>query len=133
MEGKTDAHVLDGSPVTVSFAGREYVWRQKPRREQRKIRNRLADIAGLVVRVSQADTGGQLAHSVECVNEIIEFCEDNHPEMSDDMDSIESHIRKTGMIGVQELISGVYNPLFEAWLKPWLSGDDDEPAQKKRI
>lgn len=132
MKDKTDSEILDGSPVVVSFDGVEYTWRQKPRRQQRKVRNELANVAGIVFGMGSTDKPSeQVSLSVEVVNAILDFCEDNHPGMADDIEHIEHRIQRGGMESIGSLIQDVFIPIYQAWLEPWIAGDDSEETEKK--
>jgi hypothetical protein len=41
---KTDAEILDGSPIDITFNGKTYTWRPLSRRKQRRVRAELLSI-----------------------------------------------------------------------------------------
>lgn len=127
MDEKSDAHILDGSPVVVTFNDVEYTWRQFPRREQRKIREELFSIAAVIGNAATDQELSDMDRGVgmlKGVNLMITFCEDHHPEMNRDMDSIERHIIDNGIDGMRSFIQDVYKVLFDAWVNPWIPDDE---------
>jgi len=127
---RTDADILNGSPVVTKFNGRKYVWVQKPRRQQRQIRTELLKIASLLFDVDNMGDVDKAICSLEVVNSILEFCEDNHPDMLADIDDIETYIKTSGANSFTELIKDVYIVLYKEWLEPWLSGDSETKKKK---
>jgi len=126
---RTDAQILDGSPVVTKFNGKKYVWHQKPRREQRKIRTELLKIAGMLFSIDGMGDIDKAMCSLVSVNAILDFCEDNNPDMLSDIDEIETYIKTSGAHSFVELLQDVYMVLYQEWLDPWLSGD---PETKKK-
>ena len=130
---KTDAEILDGSKVITEFNGCEYLWKPQARRKQRQIRSRLMDIAGQIFNVVSASETGKAQFSVDGVNQVLDFCEDYHEGMERDMDRIELYLKANTSTGFSELIEGVYMPLFNDWLKPWITdGDDSDDGDKPK-
>lgn len=129
-EGKTDHEILDGSPVVTTFNGKRYVWRQQMRREQRNVRSRLMDIAVHVAPIMSAPDIAKAALSIDAVNMILNLAEDYCPEMLAKIDLIEDSIRRDGLAGTLGIIEGVYQPLVEAWLEPWLRPDGEDDTGK---
>jgi hypothetical protein len=127
---RSDAEIMDGSPITTTFNGIDYVWRQHPRREQRKIRERLLGIAGILYGVDAKSEMDQAACSLESVNAILEFCEDYNGDMLDDIDDIENYIQTSGAHSFVELVQNVYIVLYEAWLAPWIEGDPKKKTKR---
>lgn len=124
--GKTDAEILDGSPFVVTFNGVDYEWRQHPRNVQRRARGKLMHVAGSLANVANATEDlerGALAF--DAVSDVLEFCEEYNPAMKADMDSIDAYIMKRGVESFEEIISDVFQPIFDEWLKPWIDGGDD--------
>lgn len=132
MGTRTDQDILDGSPITVAFGGQEYTWHQKPRREQRKVRTALLSIAGSLSSIEGQTEMDQATGSLDVINAILEFCEDYNPDMCDDIERIEGHIKAKGMIAFAELIEAVYMPIYTAWLEPWIAGDDKAKKKTKK-
>ena len=120
---RTDAEILDNTPLIIRFNEIDYEWVQRPRREQRKIRSRLLDIGVLIYGVEGKVATEQAVVSLEAVNAILEFCEDFNDDMLEDIDDIEAYIKSNGALGFGSLFSDVFQPIFEAWLEPWLIGD----------
>lgn len=122
-----DSHVLDGSPVEITFAGETYQLKQKPRKQQRRIREELCDIAAILASLNETEgDSAKLPIILRGVNRIIDFCEDHYPQMGD----VESVALRDGLGGMTALIECVFNPLFEAWVSPYMpSGEED--TQKK--
>jgi hypothetical protein len=133
-EGRTDHEVLDGSPVVTNFNGVRYVWRQQMRREQRRVRSRLMEITARISLYMSGNDADKLTVSIDAVNMILDLAEDYCPEMATDIDNIEDSIRDEGLTAVAELITGVYQPLFDAWLKPWIKvGGEDAGGKSQSI
>jgi hypothetical protein len=130
IEGKTDHEVLDGSPVVTTFNGKRYVWRQQMRREQRQVRSRLVAITSAISTFQGGTDGQKIAMSIDAVNMILDLAEDYCPEMARDIDDIEQAVCKNGIAGVTSIITDVYQPLFEAWLAPWLRVDSEDAGGK---
>lgn len=128
---RTDADILNGSKVITKFNGKSYAWIQKPRREQRQIRTQLLRIAGLLFNIDEMGDVDKAMCSLEAINTILDFCEDNNREMSADMDDIETYIKTSGANSFVELLEDVYMVLYKEWLDPWLAGDDD--TKKKNL
>jgi len=134
MKGKNkhDVDVLDGSPLTVSFANRDYIWRQRPRRQQRQIRTALADLVGNIYGINEGDQSQQLKLTVDSVNRILDFCEDWNSDMADDIEHIENELRKGGAESMALLMSDVLVPIYKEWLEPWIVSDDDEEQVEEK-
>ena len=130
-EGKTDANILDGCPLTTTFNDVVYTWRERPRREQRKARSRLMEIVTLCGAGMQGDDMAKASISIDAINAILEFGEDFNEDFAKDIDAIEAHIKANGLVCAMALISDVFTPLFEAWLKPWISVDGADDTGKK--
>lgn len=128
---RTDAQILDGSKVITKFNGQSYVWIQKPRRQQRQIRTELMKIAGMLFTIEGMGDIDKGMCSLEAINAILEFCEDNHPGMLADIDKIEDYIKTSGSNSFVELLNDVYLVLYQEWLEPWLSGDTE--TKKKNL
>ena len=52
--------------------------------------------------------------------------------MAEDMDSIDDYIDSNPQEGFVSVMQDIFNPLFDAWLKPWLSMDDESGGGKKK-
>lgn len=135
MKG-SDQEILAGSPVETTFAGKTYIWTQSGRREQREIRSALANVVALVMGAeAMGENAGVIPTSINAINALINFCEDYHDGMAADMDDIESHLLHSGSESWLELIEGVYNPLYKAWLEPYFVGSKGarkKPVSKKK-
>lgn len=126
---RSDRDILNGSPVIVEFNGVEYKWTQSPRREQARIREELGEVLCVLSVIDGEVTIGAGMAALKAVNAILAFCEDNHEGMRGDIDDIEDYIKANGLDAMAELITDVYTPLFNEWLKPWLEGSGK--AKKK--
>ena len=129
---KTDAEILDGSPIDITFNGTTYTWRPLNRRKQRRVRARLM---GIMAIAADAQSSGEMVKAsvgMEATAMVLEFCEDYHPVMAEDMDSIDDYIDSNPQEGFVSVMRDIFNPLFEAWLKPWLSMDDESGDSKKK-
>ena len=131
--GKSDLEVLDGSPFVVTLDGVDYEWRQHPRNIQRRARAKLMHVAGSLARVSSATEDVERgALAFDAVTDICEFCEEYNPAMASDMDAIEAYILKRGVDSFEEIIANVFQPVFDEWLEPWISGGDDTGKKRKQ-
>ena len=128
---RTDAEILAGSKVITKFNGKSYAWIQKPRREQRQIRTQIMDIAGMIFTIEGMGDVDKAMFSLKAVNAILEFCEDNNPDMLADIDEIETYIKTSGANSFVELLNDVYMVLYQEWLDPWLTGDTE--TKKKNL
>ncbi len=131
MTKKTDSEILNGSSVLTEFNGTEYKWDTQPRKIQRQIRSRLMDIAMQIFDAMGVGDSGKARFSIDGVNSMLDFCEDYHVGMKRDMDRIESYLKSKGAEGFSDIIDGVYMPLFNDWLEPWITGEDDSDTGKK--
>jgi hypothetical protein len=129
---KTDQEILDGSKVITEFNGSDYVWKPQARRKQRQIRSRLMDIAGQLFNAVSATETGKAQFSIDGVNQVLDFCEDYNEGMARDMDHIELYLKSNPSTGFSDLIDSVYMPLFNEWLKPWITEDEDDNEPKKK-
>lgn len=129
---RSDADILNGSEITTEFNGCEYVWKPQARRKQRQIRSRLMDIAGQLFNAVSSTETGMAQFSIDGVNLVLDFCEDYHEGMSRDMDLIELYLKSNTSTGFTELIESVYMPLFNEWLKPWITDDDESDGDSKK-
>jgi hypothetical protein len=130
----TSEHKLNGSPFTTTFNGTDYVWEQKARAEQRKIRQALSHIVALMSSINQASDAQQATLAIEFSNAMCEFCEAYHDKWFEDADEIEDYLRDAGARAVTELTNDVFMPIFNNWLEPWMSSPKKEKkgrAKKK--
>lgn len=132
-EGRTDKEILDGSPVVTTLDGVRYVWRQRPRREQRKLRDDLLDITVNMAMINDKKTPDQdrVRFIVSTINDIVDLCDEYGPDDMDG-DEVESYVRDNGRDGFQSLINDVYMVLFDAWLKPWMDFGGEETEKKPK-
>lgn len=118
---ESDTHILNGSPVEITFAGETYRFKEKPRRKQRQVREDLCEIAAIMGEIEETESQSRkMPLILRAVNAILGFCEDHHPEMARDIESIELHVRSGGVEGMTQLITDVFTPLFKAWVEPYI-------------
>jgi hypothetical protein len=127
---KTDAEILDGSPIDITFNGKTYTWRPLNRRKQRRVRVDLIKIAGVAVDAQKGSDMVLASAAMEVTAMVQDFCEDYNPEMKSDSDDIDAYIQSNPEVGFGEVMSDIFQPLFDAWVLPWMS--TDEPDSKKK-
>jgi len=135
---KTDAEILDGSPIDITFNGKTYTWRQLSRRKQRRARAALMEIAAIAGEAQGSGDMIKASAGMLVTSMVLEFCEDYHAGMSADMDEIDEYVENNPKDGFGSVMTDVYQPLFDAWLAPWLAStddtddDDDDDAKKNK-
>ena len=90
------------------------------------------DIAGQLFNAVSATETGKAQFSIDGVNQVLDFCEDYNEGMARDMDHIELYLKSNPSTGFSDLIDSVYMPLFNEWLKPWITEDEDDNEPKKK-
>ena len=129
---KTDAEILDGSPIDITFNGTTYTWRPLNRRKQRRVR---AELMAILAVVSDAQGEGEMMQASEGMKAtamILEFCEDHHAGVAAEMESIDDYIDSNPKDGFMSVMTDIYQPIVDAWLKPWLTNLDDESGGGKK-
>jgi hypothetical protein len=85
--------------------------------------------------VAEAQGAGEMVKASEgmkAVNLVLDFCEDYNLEMAGDMNAIDDYVNSDPRTAYVEIMRDVFQPLFEAWLKPWLGIADESGDSKKK-